>query len=410
MKKILILLLTGLAGLRAEAQVQRDKAILMPTENAFYDSISKSTEAWQQSVKKDAEKKISLKMDFTGVEIPSISEFTTIKALPPVSQGITGTCWCFATSSFFEAEMFRTRNTAVELSKMYTVYWQYVEKARAYVLSRGSSLFDEGSQGNAVLLMMKKYGAMPNAVYNGMKPGQPFHDHSGMVDEMKKYLESVKAAGAWNENVVLETIKSIMDWYIGTPPTSFNFEGKTYTPQEFLPQVVQLNPDDYVSFLSFVNEPYWKKTSYKVPDNWWKSADYNNVPLDDFVNGVKMAVESGYSVAIGGDNSNEAGMYNKMGVFMVPSFDIPSAYIDENARLFRFLNGTTSDDHLMHIVGYVKKKNGYWFLVKDSGSGGHNNASAKGYWYMHEDYLKLKMTTYTVHKDAVKPILSKMKL
>ena len=92
---------------------------------------------------------------------------------------------------------------------------------------------------------------------------------------------------------------------------------------------------------------------------------------------------------------------------MVPSYDVPSAYIDDYARQLRFTNGSTTDDHAMHLVGYVERANGMWFLIKDSGAGGHTNASAPGYWYMHEDYVKLKMMSITLHKDAVKEVLVK---
>jgi bleomycin hydrolase len=91
----------------------------------------------------------------------------------------------------------------------------------------------------------------------------------------------------------------------------------------------------------------------------------------------------------------------------VPTYDIPSAYIDENARQFRFSNGSTTDDHGIHLVGWADKPNGTWFLIKDSGSGAHNNPASKGYYYYHEDYVKLKMMTFTIHKDAVKDILTK---
>jgi bleomycin hydrolase len=93
----------------------------------------------------------------------------------------------------------------------------------------------------------------------------------------------------------------------------------------------------------------------------------------------------------------------------VPSYDIPPAYIDDHARQFRFSNESTTDDHAMHLVGYAERKNGTWYLVKDSGSGAHNNASAPGYYYMHEDYLKLKMMSFTVHRDAVKDLLARFR-
>lgn len=100
-------------------------------------------------------------------------------------------------------------------------------------------------------------------------------------------------------------------------------------------------------------------------------------------------------------------MDSKSGIAMIPTYDIPSAYIDEYSRQMRFSNGSTTDDHAMHLVGYLERADGTWFLIKDSGSGGQNNQSSPGYWYMHEDFVKLKMTTFTIHKDAVKEILAK---
>ena len=152
----------------------------------------------------------------------------------------------------------------------------------------------------------------------------------------------------------------------------------------------------------------WTKAEYKVGDNWWHSKDYYNVPLTDFVSIVKNSLKEGYSVSIGGDVS-ESGIDSKKGIMMIPSYDIPSSYINEDARLLRFLNGATTDDHAMHIIGYTEKANGTWFLVKDSGAGGHNNPDHDGYWYMHEDYVKLKMMTATVHKNAVRSVLKQMK-
>jgi bleomycin hydrolase len=48
-----------------------------------------------------------------------------------------------------------------------------------------------------------------------------------------------------------------------------------------------------------------------------------------------------------------------------------------------------------------------WFLIKDSGSSARNNPQNPGFYYYHEDYVKLKMMTYTVHKDMVKDVLVK---
>ena len=125
------------------------------------------------------------------------------------------------------------------------------------------------------------------------------------------------------------------------------------------------------------------------------------------MNIIKSSIKNGYSMSIGGDVS-ESGYSSKYDIAMVPSFDIPSQYIDENARQFRFSNGTTTDDHAIHLIGYkVDENDDWWFLNKDSGSG-CRNGRFPGYYFYHEDYVKLKMMTFTIHKDAVKEILNRI--
>ncbi|MCA2005390.1 MAG: peptidase C1, partial [Ignavibacterium sp.] len=187
--------------------------------------------------------------------------------------------------------------------------------------------------------------------------------------------------------------------------TSFTYEGKTYTPQSFLKGYLKLNMDDYVDVLSYMQQPYWQQVEYEVPDNWWHNKDYYNVPLDDFMNAIKSAIKNGYTLAIGGDVS-EPGYDSWTKCAVVPTFDIPSEYIDENARQFRFSNETTTDDHGIHLVGYKEQDGKMWFLIKDSGAGARN-VDPKGFYFYHEDYVKLKIMDFLVHKDAVKDLLNK---
>ena len=119
---------------------------------------------------------------------------------------------------------------------------------------------------------------------------------------------------------------------------------------------------------------------------------------------IKNAIINGYTVVFGGDVS-ESGYCASADAAMIPSYDIPSEYIDEYAREFRFVNKTTTDDHGIHLVGHTKKNGEYWFLIKDSGSGSRNG-KAKGYYFYHEDYVKLKMLSFMVHKDMVEELIS----
>lgn len=381
----------------------QDKGKFEESKNPFWDEV----EASLDSVKnKDTETKKYFVMDFEDYDVPaSIDDFTTYWHNPPISQASTNTCWSFSTTSFYESEIKRLFGKEVQLSPMWTAYWEFVEKARGFVQNRGEWLFTDGSESNAVKRVWEKYGVVPEGAYTGLLPGQKYLNTMEMFDEMNEYLQFVKRNNIWNEEEVVSTIKSIMNHYIGTPPQKFTYEGKEYTPKEFLKDYLKLNLDNYVEVLSLMEKPYYEKVEFPVPDNWWHNADYYNLPLDDFMSLIKNGIRSGYTFAIGGDVS-EAGKNAGLDVFAVPSFDIPSEYIDENARQFRFSNETTTDDHGIHLVGYIEKDGKDWYLIKDSGSSSRNGRF-EGYYLFSEDYVKLKMLGFTAHKELLDDIIDK---
>ncbi len=397
---LVVFLLNGLAQ-----QPHRDRAIFVEKKNEFFEKIKKELNEYYQK-KKEPKKKLAV--DLSGMDLPtSVDQFKHYWYNPPISQGLTGTCWCFAGTSFFESEIYRLTGQKLKLSEMYTVYWEYVEKARRFVRKRGDSFFGQGSELNAVPKIWKQYGIVPEEVYPGKPADQPFHDHSKMFREMKDYLNSVKESNAWNEELVLSTIKSILNHYLGEPPREFKYQGKKYTPESFLKKVVKIHLDDYYNVMSLMEKPFYQFVEYEVPDNWWKCKNYLNVPVNDFMQVVKKAIRAGYTVGIGGDVS-EPGYDSHAEVAVVPTFDIPSEYIDDSAREFRFKNHTTTDDHAIHLVGYLNKDGKDWYLIKDSAAGSRNGKN-KGYYFYHEDYVKLKIMTLIVHKDMVKDLLTKVK-
>lgn len=410
MKRLIIPIISCILLTPFVSGQNRDKAVFRESKPGFYqNSIMKDDrEVREKTVPPQVNRTFSV--DLAEASLPNkIDLYTKQWHTPPVSQGNTSTCWSFSTTSFLESEAYRISKQQVKLSEMYTVYWEYVEKARRFVSERGNSAFEEGSEANAVTRMWKLYGIVPLEYYTGLTGGRKYHNHEDMFSELSGFLASVKANSLWNEEYVIGTIKSIMNHHIGMPPTEITVNGRKLTPLQYLTDVLRINPNDYVDILSYRQEPFYRQVEYKVPDNWWHSDDYYNIPLDEFMSALKNAVRKGFTVSIGGDVS-EPGLDRTSQCAVIPDFDIPAEYINDDARQFRFSNHTTTDDHGMHIVGYAEKDGKDWYMLKDSGAGSKNNdpnAREWGYYFFSEGYVKLKMMDFMVHKDAVKDVLTK---
>ena len=191
---------------------------------------------------------------------------------------------------FIESEAYRITGVQVKLSEMYFVYWEYVERAKYFVKTRGEMYFAEGSEANAVIKNMKLYGAVPASAYSGKLKGQKHHDHEAMEKELSSYLKQVKEQNAWNEETIVSTVKNILNYYMGEPPQKVMVKDAEYTPLEYVEKVLQLNPMDYFSFMSTKSQTYNQKGELMEPDNWWHCKNYYNIHLDDFLSTLKSAV------------------------------------------------------------------------------------------------------------------------
>ncbi|MBN2682005.1 MAG: hypothetical protein JXR58_05820 [Bacteroidales bacterium] len=392
------------------AQDKKDKATFEKydfSKSFYHTSIIKDVKAQEEKASPAREPYTFLSVDFSGKKFPTdISQYKTVWHNTPVSQGNAGTCWCFSSTSFFESEVKRITGKEVKLSEIYTVYWEYVERAIDFVKTRGETYFEEGSEAAFTAIIYEKYGIVPEKDYTGKLDGRLHHSHRELIKEMKVYLEKVKENGVWDEEQVAQTIKAILNHHLGTPPEKVVVEGRELSPKDYLSKELRLNMRDYYSFMSNIKQKQNQKGELMEKDNWRHYDDYYNISLADFMLIITTAVDNGHTISICGDVS-EPGHNSLTEVAIIPTYDIPSEYIDENARMYRLDNESTTDDHCIHLVGYKKEKDGYWFLMKDSGAGAFDGPN-KGYRFFHEDYIKLKMMNILVHKEAGKKVLDKI--
>lgn len=335
-------------------------------------------------------------------------------------QGSSGTCWSYSGNSFLESEMLRMGKQPVEISQIFTAYYTYLEKAKTFVQLHGKQSQGEGGQLHDVLTIYRKYGAVPQEAYTGLSAGQSRNNFS----EMSSILESM------NENIVKNkkltpnwqnATTGVMNAYLGAPPQTFQYNGKTYTPRTWADQVVGINPDDYIGISSFKEHQYYKPFVLLIPDNWSFESFYN-VQMNDLTEIIDNALQNGYTVAWATDVSEKFFSW-KNGVAFVPEKEIekmtkeeqenlfngpkPEAKITEDIRQAAYNNYSTTDDHGMHIVGLVKDQNGKeYYIVKNSW--GESN-DYKGYMYATKEFVKYKTISILLHKNAIqKGIKSKL--
>jgi bleomycin hydrolase len=321
------------------------------------------------------------------------------KISPVKSQDITGTCWSYTTASFIESEVLRTKNKEYDISEMFFVYYAYMDKANDFIRYHGKANFSEGGQAHDVTNVIKRYGLIPESEYSGKQYEGLYHNHSEMVN----FLTSVLKIAVKDMEKVPKTWKlaftSILEGYLGSVPEKFTYGGKEYTPLSFNEEVIGFDADDYVEFTSFTHHPFYTAIDLEVPDNWSHDR-YYNVPLDEFMTIMNSALENGYTIAWDGDVS-EKGFDHTTGKSDLQDKD-KEALKESSFTKYRqktFDHFTTTDDHLMHVVGLAKDEaGGKWYVTKNSW-GEYNDYG--GFLYMSEDYIKVKTIAFMVHKDAI---------
>jgi len=335
----------------------------------------------------------------------------TVETTPVKNQARTGTCWSFATTSFLETEIMRTGHDPLDVSEMYFVRMNYPQKIENFVRMHGSAAMGEGSVAGDVMRAVRLFGIVPEAVYPGIRYGGQRHDHSELYAVLKasadQLVDRAPLSPVWPDAIV-----GILNAYLGTPPDTFQFQGRTYTPQSFAASL-GVDPHNYVELTSFTHHPFNTWFAVEVPDNWAKNESYN-IPLDELMAVIDRALSNGFSVDWDGDVS-ERGFCQADGVAVLPRTSSdqrtdaqrsmlcktpePELAVSQAIRQAGFDNHTSTDDHLMQLVGIARDQNGTkYYLTKNSWG---ITGPYDGYIYMSESYVRAKTISLVVHRDAL---------
>ena len=357
-------------------------------------------------------------------------QFTTIDSVgitPVKDQNRSGTCWCFSTIGFLESEILRTKGIELDLSEMFIVNHNMLDRATYFVRQYGEgSQYAPGGSAYDVLYCMEHYGLVTQDAMPGIRYGDTLPNHTEVDAICKGFLNGItggkvkKLSPVWRE-----AFQAIWDTYLGKCPETFSYNGKTYTPLEFK-EWLGLKESDYVSLTSYTHHPFYTRFALEVPDNWRMDQMYN-VPMDEMMQIIDNAIRHGYTLAWGADVS-ETG-FTRKGIGVMPDADhgaditgsdaakwlglsaddkrkeltkkpLPEVEVTQEMRQKAYDNWETTDDHGMQIFGIAKDQNGKeYYMVKNSW--GTAKSDYKGIWYVSRAFMAYKTNNIVVHKDAI---------
>ena len=371
--------------------------------------------------------------DTTGFVFTTIKEnkITSVK-----NQNRSSTCWAYSALGFLEAELLRLNKSDCDFSEMFVVYHTMLDRAVNYVRLHGDASFSPGGSFYDVLYCWRHYGIVPDkAMPAGVMYGDTLANHSDLDAAAKAYVDVIaKSTASKISPLWRRPLEAIYETYLGKLPQEFTYKGKKYTPRSFADSF-GLNMNDYVSLTSYSHHPFYEAFALEIQDNWRGGMSYN-LPIDELMQVMRNAVNTGYTIAWGSDVSEEG--FTRNGIAVMPdvkkgaeltgsdmahwlglskadrraeltSRPLPEMTVTQQMRQEAYDNWETTDDHGMLIYGLAKDQNGkQYFMVKNSWG---LSGKYKGFWYASEAFVAYKTMNIVVHKNAIpKEILKKLNL
>jgi aminopeptidase C len=359
--------------------------------------------------------------------------FTVIKENPITSvkdQNRSGTCWDYSTLSFFEAEILKATGKTYDLDESFVANKTYMERAIQVVRFHGDCQFAQGGSAEDVLQTMKTHGIIPQGImpFPGSLYGDSLNNFNEFFGVLEPYVAAIAKSDAKKISSAWKTgMQGILDAYLGKCPEKFTYEGKEYTPKSFMASL-GINLDDYVTITSYTHHPFYTTFAVEIQDNWRFPLSYN-LPMDEMMQVIDNAIDNGYTIAWGGDVS-EDGFTRKGLAYAVDSkktqqslqgsdmakwlkmtatkkrdiidslgCTVPEIVATQELRQERFDNWELTDDHGMLIYGVAKDQNGKeYYIVKNSWG---ETGDYKGTWYMTKTFIAANTMDFLINKNAI---------
>lgn len=320
-----------------------------------------------------------------------------------LDQGSARLCWDYSGVAMLEAELIRKGIKDVDLSEAFIAYYNSLEFAMKAVEDK-DVLWSLGGCMADVWYCLDKYGIVPesampypdDANYNLLNA--ELSGGKGLIHQTQLAIKNGDSEG---NKICRQNIYAAHKRCFDVPPATFEFQGDTFTPQQFAHHL-GLRGEDYVQVASTSDAPFYGWVTPQYRDHWRKVPSWN-VPLDTMMALVDNSLANGYTVAWDGDISEHSFQWHfEQGFARLSGKN--ERMISPRARQLAMKLGLTTDDHTMLICGKAVDENGQeYYVMKNSWGKLLPNG---GMMFVSRGYLRAKTLMITLNREMI-PGLSK---
>lgn len=347
-----------------------------------------------------------------------------IKTKGITNQKSSGRCWLFAGLNIMRPRVIeRYELKEFEFSQSYLFFWDKFEKANTFLeliietkdrdpLDRElqmilESPFSDGGLWIYVVELIEKYGVVPKS----MMPESEQTSKTGMMDRLISrklrqdgaILREISQNGATVPELRERKVEMLKEIYrmlalnFGVAPKKFQWryeskdsvvsEVKTYTPQSFFKEVVDVDLRDYVPIYNHTLRPYNKLYQMRLARNIYDRPDNVFINLDteqmrEFA--LKQLLDN-QPVYFACDVSKEDSYEH--GIMSPKIYDFEAIYGTDFAmsKADKFRYRESRSTHAMVFVGVdtLEGKPTKWLVENSWG----DKKGDKGYWTMYDEWF-----------------------
>ncbi len=397
--------------------------------------LNKKTEkaALTNAISNNSIKKLALNRENVGKVNFNIN--TKVETKGVSNQNKSGRCWMYTGLNVLRAKVIEKYDlTEFQFSHNYLFFYDQLEKANLFyngmIETAALPLNDrkvewllknpigDGGQWTGVVDLINKYGIVPE---NAMPETYQSENTSmigrlikrklredGMELRMLGQSRMAEEMVLQKKNEKLTEIYQMLAYSFGEPPTSFEWQyknskgeiskSKTYKPQEFYKEVLDVDLNNYVMIMNDPGKEYGKLYEIEYDRHMQEGGNwkYINLEVDEIKKFAAKSLQANEGMYFSCDVGKQ--LESQKGFLDINTYDYGELFgvnfeMDKKTRIQTFESGSSHGMALMGVNILDDGKTDKWLLENSWGKSGHN-----GYLIMTDEWFDEYMFRLVIDK------------